>query len=57
MVSQEEYLLMEGFVYEGEPDGPDDVPLLRYVLVNFALLGVGLAGWTGAVAGLIWILS
>lgn len=62
MVSREEYRRMEGFgaegfVYERKLDGPDDVPLFHYVLVNFTLLGLGLAAWTGVVAGIVWILS
>jgi hypothetical protein len=57
VVTHEEYLRMEGFVHDSEPDRPNDVPLLRYVLVNFALMGAGLAVWTGVVAGLVWMLS
>ncbi len=48
---------MEGFVSEREPDRPDDVPLFRYLLVNFVLLGAGLAAWTAVIAGLVWLLS
>jgi hypothetical protein len=47
---------MEGFVYDPEPVRPDEVPLLRYVLVNIALVGAGLAAWTGVVAALVWML-
>jgi hypothetical protein len=61
MVSHEEYRrmegFMEGFVYERKPNAPDDVPLFHYVLVNFTLLGVGLAAWTAVVAGVVWMLS
>jgi hypothetical protein len=57
VVTREEYRRLEGFLYDPEPDGPDEMPLLRYVLVNFALLGAGLAAWTVSVAGLVWMLS
>jgi hypothetical protein len=32
-------------------------PLGRYVLINLAFLGMGLAACTAVVAGLIWMLS
>ncbi len=47
---------MEGFVFDPQPEGPNDEPLLRYVLVNIALVGAGLAVWTGVVAALVSIL-
>lgn len=56
MVTREEYLRLEGFASEREPNRPGDEPLLHYMLVNFALLGAGLAAWTVVVAGLIWML-
>jgi hypothetical protein len=55
VVTREEYRRMEGFVYELEPERPDDLPMLRYVLVNIALAGGGLAAWTVAVAALVWM--
>lgn len=56
MVTREEYRRMEGFVGELEFDRRSDEPLLRYVLVNFALLGAGLAAWTVVLVGLTWML-
>jgi hypothetical protein len=56
VVTREEYRRMEGFVFGPEPDRPDEVPLLRYVLANIALVGAGLAAWTGVVAALVWML-
>lgn len=57
MVTREEYRRLEGFVGEWNAVGrPDDQTLLRYLLVNFALLGGGMAAWTGVVAGLTWML-
>lgn len=55
VMTREEYRRMEGFG-ERDLDGPDDEPLFRYLLVNFVLLGMGMAAWTGVVAGLMWIL-
>jgi hypothetical protein len=57
VVTREEYRRMEGFVYDPQPDRPNEVPLLRYVLANIALLGAGLAAWTVVVAGVVWMLS
>jgi hypothetical protein len=57
VVNREEYLRMEGFVHERQPDGRDDGPLFRYLLVNFVLLAAGLAAWAGVVAGVMWMLS
>jgi hypothetical protein len=57
VVSRDEYLRMEGFVSEREDEGPKEEPLFRYLVVNFVLLGVGLAVWTGLIAGLVWMLS
>jgi hypothetical protein len=57
VVTREEYRRMEGFVYDPAPDRPNDVALLRYAVVNIALLCAGLAVWTGVVAGLVWIVS
>jgi hypothetical protein len=56
VVTREEYRRMEGFVFDPQPERPNDGPLLRYVLVNVALVGAGLAVWTGVVAALASIL-
>jgi hypothetical protein len=56
VVTREEYRRMEGFVFDPQPECPNDGPLLRYVLVNIALVGAGLAVWTGVVAALVSIL-
>jgi hypothetical protein len=56
VVTVDEYRRMEGFVFDPEPYRPNDGPLLRYVLVNIALIGAGLAVWTAVVAALVWML-
>lgn len=56
LITREEYRRMEGFVGERELVGANNEPLGRYVLLNFAFLGTGLAAWAAVVAGLIWIL-
>jgi hypothetical protein len=57
VVTREEYRRMEGFARDWDAVGrPDDETLLRYLLMNFALLGAGMAAWTGVVAGLTWML-
>jgi hypothetical protein len=57
LITREEYRRMEGFVGEGERTGAINEPLGRYVLINLAFLGMGLAACTAVVAGLIWMLS
>ena len=57
LITREEYRRMEGFVGERALAGEINEPLGRYVLLNFAFLGTGLAAWTAVVAGLIWMLS
>lgn len=57
LITREEYRRMEGFAGDRELAGAINEPLGRYVLLNFAFLGMGLAAWTAVVAGLIWILS
>jgi len=56
VVTREEYRRMEGFIGERDIVAPTGEPLVRYVLVNFALLGAGLAAWMAVIAGLIWML-
>ncbi len=56
LITREEYRRMEGFVGERELADANNEPIVRYVLVNFACLGTGMAAWTAIVAGLMWML-